>query len=284
MPSVWVERRVTAGGRTRYLVKYRLGGRESAHRYAGSFATKRAASARRALGCRMNWPHYDCPDTSSLELEQPTPRPPTMAEVSERWRAARVDVADGTRCRPSSCSSPGCCLDPRRATPRPVTTSTSSSSLVVQLARGSARKRETIRKCRHISSPPVLDLHGVKDNPARDPCTFGCRARNVELSPARPRPNTLRPSFGSCRAPTHSRSSCSTASGIRVGELHRHGPARTVTYDEPATPLVRPPRRPRKDMRRLWVSLPPDALRRRRSATLPATRGPRRRPHPLFPG
>ena len=46
MPSVWIERRETAGGRTRYLVKYRLGGRESAHRYAGSFQTRREALAR----------------------------------------------------------------------------------------------------------------------------------------------------------------------------------------------------------------------------------------------
>jgi len=33
-------------GRTRYLVKYRLGGRESAQRCAGSFATRRDALAR----------------------------------------------------------------------------------------------------------------------------------------------------------------------------------------------------------------------------------------------
>jgi hypothetical protein len=29
MPSVWIERRQTSSGRTRYVVKYRLGGRES---------------------------------------------------------------------------------------------------------------------------------------------------------------------------------------------------------------------------------------------------------------
>jgi len=46
MPSAWIERRQTADGHSRYLVKYRLGGRESAHRYAGSFATRRDALAR----------------------------------------------------------------------------------------------------------------------------------------------------------------------------------------------------------------------------------------------
>lgn len=35
MPSVWIERRETADRRTRYRVKYRLGGRENARRYAG---------------------------------------------------------------------------------------------------------------------------------------------------------------------------------------------------------------------------------------------------------
>ncbi len=47
MPSAWIERRETGGGEARYLVKYRLGGRESAHRYAGSFPTRREALARR---------------------------------------------------------------------------------------------------------------------------------------------------------------------------------------------------------------------------------------------
>ncbi|HET6656666.1 MAG TPA: hypothetical protein VFG61_02100, partial [Gaiellaceae bacterium] len=47
MPSAWIERRQTGKGGSRYLVKYRLGGRESAHRYAGSFSTRREALARR---------------------------------------------------------------------------------------------------------------------------------------------------------------------------------------------------------------------------------------------
>jgi hypothetical protein len=33
VPSAWVERRETVAGRIRYVVKYRLGGRESVHRY-----------------------------------------------------------------------------------------------------------------------------------------------------------------------------------------------------------------------------------------------------------
>ncbi len=45
MPSVWITTRVTARGAKRYRVMYRLGGRESAPRYGGSFGTKREALA-----------------------------------------------------------------------------------------------------------------------------------------------------------------------------------------------------------------------------------------------
>src|SRR5213592_490847 len=93
MPSVWIERRRTAGGRSRYLVKYRLGGRESAHRYAGSFATRREALA------RQRWVAGELaamrvPSIRKLEVAGGTA--PTVAEAAERWRASRLDVADGT--------------------------------------------------------------------------------------------------------------------------------------------------------------------------------------------
>jgi hypothetical protein len=45
--SVWIERRETADGKTRYLVKYTLGGRRVRKRYAGSFKTKREATIRK---------------------------------------------------------------------------------------------------------------------------------------------------------------------------------------------------------------------------------------------
>jgi hypothetical protein len=94
MPSVWVERRETAAGRTRYVVKYRLGGRESAHRYAGSFATRREALTRRGW-VAGELAAMRVPDVSSLHAEPR--RSTTVAEACERWRAARVDVADATR-------------------------------------------------------------------------------------------------------------------------------------------------------------------------------------------
>ena len=46
MASAWVARRQAKRG-TRYRVMFRLGGRESAPRYGGSFATLREARIRR---------------------------------------------------------------------------------------------------------------------------------------------------------------------------------------------------------------------------------------------
>src|SRR5438876_12303534 len=91
MPSVWIERRRTAG-HPRYRVKYRLGGRESAHRYAGSFATRRDALA------RSRWVAGELAAMRVPQISQlpASPQAPTLREVAERWRASRVDVAEGT--------------------------------------------------------------------------------------------------------------------------------------------------------------------------------------------
>jgi hypothetical protein len=93
MPSVWIERRQTTSGRPRYLVRYRLGGRESAHRYAGSFATRREALARSQWVAgelaAMRVPRLG-------QLAESVDAAPTLTEAAERWRASRVDVTEGT--------------------------------------------------------------------------------------------------------------------------------------------------------------------------------------------
>jgi hypothetical protein len=45
--SSWITPRTTSGGAKRYRVEFRVGGRESATRYGGSFRTRREALARR---------------------------------------------------------------------------------------------------------------------------------------------------------------------------------------------------------------------------------------------
>jgi hypothetical protein len=91
MPSAWIEKRELASG-TRYLVKYRLGGRESARRYAGSFTTRREALARR----RWAAGELAAMRVPDLRLMEVSSQAPTLAEAAERWRSSRIDVAEGT--------------------------------------------------------------------------------------------------------------------------------------------------------------------------------------------
>jgi integrase len=91
MPSAWIEKRELASG-TRYLVKYRLGGRESARRYAGSFTTRREALAR----CRWAAGELAAMRVPDLRLMEVRSQAPTIAEAAERWRNSRIDVAKGT--------------------------------------------------------------------------------------------------------------------------------------------------------------------------------------------
>jgi hypothetical protein len=49
MPSVWVRRRLTAKGKRRFIVEYRIGGRGRPIRYGGSFGTAAEAATRKAV-------------------------------------------------------------------------------------------------------------------------------------------------------------------------------------------------------------------------------------------
>src|SRR5689334_14401385 len=93
MASSWIERRKTAGGNARYVVKYSLGGRRDRKRYAGSFPTKAEALIRRKwidgeLAARR------APDLTTLM--EPVAAP-TFSETAKRWQASRVDVAQATQ-------------------------------------------------------------------------------------------------------------------------------------------------------------------------------------------
>ena len=90
MASAWIERRNGKTG-VRYRVEYRLGGRESSSRYAGSFRTMREAKIRR---------DHVAGELAALRVPQlkllgPADAP-TLRSVAARWRASRVDVAAGT--------------------------------------------------------------------------------------------------------------------------------------------------------------------------------------------
>ena len=270
MPSVWIERRGTTSGGTRYRVKYRLGGRESAHRYAGSFATRREALARRAW-VAGELAALRVPRLSQLDESSGVP---TLAEASVRWRASRVDVTEGT--------AVGHRVQLGRVLPllgsRGVDEITPADvAEVVALLHAAGRKRETIRKSLTVLAQ-VLDYAGVKDNPARD----RVRVRLPREEREEPTPPTaeqieavlpLMPRVYALAVLVLD------ATGMRVGELEEKG-LRCGDLDEPNT-RWRIRRAVEKGRRGRWISLPPDLF-----AAVVATLPPRedRNPdRPVFP-
>ena len=162
MPSVWITTRATARGGKRYRVMYRLGGRESAPRYGGSFKTRREALARKA------WVSGQL-----AALLVPNPRlaartaGETLRSVAARWQASRVDVAPGTlatyrvalaRILPRVGDRPIDQVDAPKV-----------AALVAELHDAGLRK-QTIRKTVSVLAM-VLDHARVKPNAARDRLT-----------------------------------------------------------------------------------------------------------------
>ena len=162
MPSSWIITRHAEDGGKRYLVRYRLGGRESAQRYAGSFRTRAEATQRR------RWIDGELaamrvPNLSSLEREPV--RAPGLAEAVEAYRQSRIDLAEATRVniRTSLNLIVGALDDARRVdrfSPQDIAD-------VVGRLHATGYKRETIRKAvTHLAC--VFDFAGIEPNPVRD--------------------------------------------------------------------------------------------------------------------
>jgi integrase len=161
MPSAWIERRTERTGAVRYRVKYRLGGRESAHRYAGSFKAKRDALARLAWVsgelAAMRVPNLAVVDVAPAQA-------PTVAEAAESWRSSRIDVAEGTTATYR--------VNLRRILARlgqrrvDEVTPAGVAAFAGELAEDELA-RESIRKTL-ATFAMVLDFAGVVPNPVRD--------------------------------------------------------------------------------------------------------------------
>jgi integrase len=160
MASAWVGRRKTRGGAKRYRVEYRLGGRGTRIRYAGSFKTMREALLRRQwvvgeLAAKR------VPDQALLIEPAPSP---LFAEAAKRWQASRVDVAQATTVQHTTALNRALpLLGSRRLdeiTPQLV------AELVADL-HADGKARESIRKT-VAATAMVLDHAGVQPNPARD--------------------------------------------------------------------------------------------------------------------
>src|SRR3954447_9525810 len=162
MPSSWIVARATKDGRRRYLVRYRLGGRESVQCYAGSFPTRAEANDRR------RWVDGELaamrvPDLSTLRVAPA--RAPTLAEAVAAYRASRIDVAEATRINiGTSLNLIVATLDPSR---RVDAVSPQEIADAVARLHASGYKRETIRKAiTHLAC--AFDFSAIEPNPVRD--------------------------------------------------------------------------------------------------------------------
>jgi integrase len=154
---------MTRAGRPRYAVEYRVAGRESPIRYAGTFGTRREADVRKMwvagelAAVRLPDPSFGVTEAS---------KSPTLREVAEAWRSSRVDVAGGT----ADTYTVNLTRILARLGDREVDTLEAAdvAALVADLhANGEGLARESIRKTRSTLAQ-VLDFAKVEPNPARD--------------------------------------------------------------------------------------------------------------------
>jgi hypothetical protein len=94
MASTWIITRMTKDGGKRYRCEFRTGGRESATQYGGSFRRKGDAEARK------RWISRELAEGRVPNLRATIEAPAlTVAVACERWRLARIDVAESTKTR-----------------------------------------------------------------------------------------------------------------------------------------------------------------------------------------
>jgi len=175
MASAFVTR-VERAGQLRFRVRYRLGGRETPMLGGGFFRTQREARVRR------DWiaGELAAGRVPDLQLIDQVPIVlPTLAEIAERWRSSRVDVAGGTAATHL--------VNLRRILPRlgdralETIQPADVADLIAELhARGMAR--ESIRKTK-ATLAMVLDFGGLKPNPARDTSVKLPRDERAEVQP-----------------------------------------------------------------------------------------------------
>jgi integrase len=160
MASSWIEKVPTSTGKTHYRVKFRVGGREAVPRGAGTFRTMREARIRR------DWVGGELAALRmpNLELLAAPVAAPTLREMAAKWRASRVDVAEGTKVLHRVALDRVLPIIGDRRIDR-ITTADVAGVVATLHANGS--KRETIRKST-TALAQVLDFAGVMPNPARD--------------------------------------------------------------------------------------------------------------------
>jgi integrase len=163
MASSWLVTRTTAAGAKRYEVRYRLGGRESTSRYAGSFRTKSEALVRQRY-VALELAALRVPDLRRAGADVPAL---TLKAAAARWKASRVDVSAGTMATYDVAL--GRLLPRLGTTPVRDLDAATVATLVAELHADGLRK-QTIRKTVSVLAM-VLDHARVQPNPARDKLT-----------------------------------------------------------------------------------------------------------------
>lgn len=211
MASAWIERRESGAG-VRYRVRFRLGGRESVPRYAGSFATMREARIRR------DWVAGELaalrvPDTRFIGASVSSP---TLESVAEEWQASRVDVAEGTAATHR--------VNLRRFLPilgdqQLDEIEPSHVAQLVSELHEKGLKRESIRKT-VATLAMVIDYGGVAPNPARDKLTVKL-PRETRLEPKPPTADHVLAVYRLLPSGYRLPLLVLDATGMRVGELEQ---------------------------------------------------------------
>lgn len=176
MASVWIRTRNTKSGNRRYRVEYRLGGRESRSRYAGSFGTAREAALRKQW-IAGELAALRVPDIGTLKDEPDAVL--TIGTTADRWLETRIDVAETTRTRHG--------VELQRikrllgTTPIQTVTHPAVGEFVAALA-AENYSRGTIRKTLQTLAM-ILDHAGVEPNAARDRRIRLPREESEEINP-----------------------------------------------------------------------------------------------------
>lgn len=209
MPGCWIERHERKGrnGGVSYRVRFRIGGRESVPQWAGAFATKREAEARRQW-VRAELAAMRLPN---LQLVQPV-APATLREVAERWRTSRIDASDGTRA--THLVNLGRILPVLGDKSAAAVTKADVQELVARLHATLAR--ESVRKT-IAALAMVLDHAEINPNPARKVRLPEKRVEEVNPPTARHVEAVLPLLPTAYRLPMIVLDSC----GLRVGELEQ---------------------------------------------------------------
>jgi hypothetical protein len=170
MASVFITRRKTKAGKTRHVVRYRLGGRTYPIVHGGSFGKLRDAQEReRLIGGELAAGR----NPALLLAAMRTPPEPvtveTLAELGERYLVSRVDLDEKTeqihRSVLNRANIWGGTLDPL------LFTFAECQELVGWLMRGDEEHKglsaATVKKYMNVFAQ-VLDFAGLDPNPARD--------------------------------------------------------------------------------------------------------------------